>query len=131
MTKKELSQIYYLLGEVKMWQRELAKMQCESAIKPQQITDMPRGSGTSDPTARTVTSIIHIEQIIEGKLAEIQIQRERIIKYIDGIEDSFMRQIMFYRHVSCMKWDEVAAHIGGDNTKETTRKAHDRFLESN
>ena len=131
MTKKELSQIYYLLGEVKMWQRELARIQCESVIKPQQITDMPRGTGVSDPTARTVESTVHIEQIIEGKLAEIQIQRERIIKYIDGIEDSFMRQIMFCRHVSCMKWEQVAVEIGGDNTKDTVRMAHNRFLNEN
>jgi hypothetical protein len=131
MTKKELSQIYYLNRELEMWQRELEKVQCESLIKCQQITDMPRGTGISDKTANRVASIDNIERIINGKLIEIQIQRERIMTYINSIDDSLLRQILFYRHISCMKWGQVAINIGGDNTGDSVRKMHDRFLEEN
>lgn len=131
MTKKELSQIYYLNRELLMWQRELEKVQCESLIKGQEITDMPRGSGMSDKVANRVVSIDNIERIINGKLLEIQIQRERVMMYINSIDDSLLRQVLFYRHVSCMKWNDVAINIGGDNTGDGIRKMHDRFLEDN
>lgn len=128
MTKKELSQIYYLNRELVMWQRELEKVQCESLVKCQEITDMPRGSGISDVVGNRVVSIDNIEVIITGKLLEIQIQRGRIMTYINSIEDSLLRQILFYRHVSCMKWNQVAMAIGGDNTGDCIRKMHDRYL---
>jgi hypothetical protein len=129
MTKKELSQIFFLNKEVEMWQKELEKIQCESLIRPQQITDMPRGCGLSDQVFNRIANIDKIERIINGKLAEIQVQRAKIMEYINSVEDSIIRQIMFYRHISCMRWNEVAIHIGGGNSPESVRKSHDRFLE--
>lgn len=128
MTKEELKQIYYINKEIKMWQAELDRIQCKSLIKGQEITDMPRGGGTSDTVANIATEIADIRTIINGKLVEIQVQRKRVIEYIDGIEDSLTRQILFYRHVSCMEWGQVARNIGGDNTADCVRMIHNRFL---
>ena len=128
MTKEDLKQIYYLNREVKMWQDELARMQCRSIIRSPQITGMPHGSGAGDPVASAAVDITDVEAIIRGKLAEIQIQRRRILEYIDTIEDSLVRQILFYRHISCMSWTRVAMEVGGDNTADGVRKIHDRFL---
>lgn len=128
MTKEDLRQIYYLNREIKMWQEELARIQCRSIAQSPQITGMPRGAGQGDPVASMAADIADIEVIIRGKLAEIQIQRKRILEYIDTVEDSLIRQILFYRHVSCMSWTQVAMEIGGDNTPDGVRKIHDRFL---
>ena len=111
MTKEELKQIYYLNQEIKMWQRELERLQCKSLIKGQEITGMPFITGTSDKVGDLVTTMADIEAIILGKLAEIQMQRKRIIEYIDSIDDSLLRQIMFLRNVSCMSWEQVATEL--------------------
>lgn len=129
MTKKELSQIFYLNQEIKMWQQELEKIQCESLIRPQKITDMPTGRGIADQVFNRIANMDKIERIITGKLAEIEVQRAKIMSYIDSVEDSIIRQIMFYRHVSCMRWNDVAIKVGGDNTAEAVRKMHDRYLQ--
>ena len=128
MTKEELKQIYYLNQEVKMWQRELERLQCKSLVKGQEITGMPFLTGTSDKVGDMVSTMVDIERIIQGKLAEIQLQRKKIIEYIDSIEDSLLRQIMFLRNVSCMNWNQVANELGGYNTEDGVRKIYERFL---
>lgn len=116
MTKEELKQIYYINGEIKMWQRELERLQCKSLVKGQEITDIPRGSGTSDKVADLAIERTEVEAIINGKLAEIQVQRKKIMEYINGVEDSLLRQIMFFRNVSCMSWNQVARELGKTET---------------
>lgn len=128
MTKKELKQIYNLNREVEMWQRELDKKQCRSIVGSQEITGMPFGSGTSDRVADMACDIVETEMIIRGRLAEIQQQRKKIMGYINSIDDSLIRQIIFYRYVSCMEWWEVAGSIGGNNTANGVRMACERFL---
>ena len=131
MTREELKQIYYLNKEVKMWQKELERLQCMSLIKRQQITGMPHVPGVSDKVGDLAATMADIEAIIRGKLAEIQIQRRKIIEYINSIDDSLLRQITFLRNVSCMTWEQVAASIGGGNTPDSVRKMYNRFLEKN
>lgn len=114
MTREELKQIYYLNKEVKMWQKELERLQCMSLIKGQQITGMPHVPGVNDKVGDLVATMADIEAIIRGKLAEIQMQRKRIIEYIDSIDDSLLRQIMFLRNVSCMTWRQIANELGSN-----------------
>ena len=114
MTKEELKQIYYLNREIKMWRKELERLQCKSLIKGQQITGMPHVPGANDKVGDLVATMADIEAIIRGKLAEIQMQRKRIIEYIDSIDDSLLRQIMFLRNVSCMSWNQIANELGSN-----------------
>lgn len=131
MTKHELAQIYYLDKELKQWKRLLQQEQSGSEIKPQQITGLPSGSGTSDITANKAIKISNMERIINGIMANIQIQKERIMTYIITIDDSFIRQIMLNRHVELMSWCQVAREIGGGNSADSVRMAHQRFFEKN
>jgi len=112
MTRDELKQIYYLDQELKMWRKELDGIQT-------QLTE----------TNEIHPAIKDIEFVIEDMLGEIQIQKKKIIDFIMQIEDSLIRQAMFYRHVSLMDWNEVAQKIGGGNTGDGIRKMHDRFME--
>ena len=53
---------------------------------------------------------------------------QKLIEYIEGVDDSLMKQIIFYRCVSCMTWQEVADAVGGNNTENSVKKAYSRFL---
>lgn len=71
---------------------------------------------------------LQYENAIRSKLKKIKRQRDEIMSFIEKIDDSFIRQIMFYRHVQGMNWTQVSMHIGGNNTADGCRKAHDRYL---
>lgn len=128
MTREELRQIYHLNREVKMWQKELERMQCKSLVKGQEITGMPFNTGISDNVGRLAVEMADIEMIIKGKLAEIQMQQKKIINYINDIDDSLLRQIVFLRNVSCMSWNEIAREIGGNNTENSVRMMYNRNI---
>ena len=121
MTRAELKQIYHLNNELKMWQEELDKVQAE-ILSSSKLTGMPRKKGVSDKVGELASTLADIERIIDGKLTEIQLQRKRIIGYIDGLDDSLLRQIIFYRCVSLMGWYQVAETIGSECTAESVRK---------
>jgi len=127
LTKDDLKQIYYLNKEVKMWQKELERLQCRSLAKGQEITGMPFGNGgNTDKVGNMAVDMADIEAIIRGKLAEIQVQRKKIIEYIDGIEDSLLRQIVFLRNVSCMSWNQVAKELG--STENCVKQIYSRHF---
>lgn len=121
MTRNELKQIYHLSREIRMWREELDKVQAE-ILSSSKLTGMPRKKGASDRVGELASTLADIERIIDGKLTEIQLQRKRIVEYIDGLEDSLLRQIVFYRCVSLMGWHQVAETIGGECTAESVRK---------
>lgn len=110
MNKTELKQIYYLNREVRMWQRELERLECNSLARKRKP-----GSGEQD-----------IKKIVEGKLKEIEVRRAKIMEYINGIDDSYVRQIVYYRNVALMSWEQIADELGGSG--ESHRKAYERFV---
>lgn len=127
LTKDELRQIYYINREITMWKHELDRLRCQSLVKSPVISDMPRG-GRSRGVADYAVEIADYEAVIEGLLARAQIQRKRILDFIGDIDDSVMKQIVFYRHISCMSWGEVAGAIGGGNTEDGVRMMYNRFF---
>jgi len=127
MTRHELSQIFYINKEIKMWEAELQRVREESEVKGQEITDMPRGGGTSDKTGERAARIVDLEIIIIGELKKIQLQRKLIMEYMDSIDDSLMRQIIYYRHIVLMPWRDVAEAIGG-NSENSIKKIYSRYF---
>ena len=126
MTREELKQIYHINREIKMWQRELDRLQCKSLIGGQSLDGMPKGSGTSDKVADLAVEKTEIEEIINGKLTEIQVQRKRIMNYINNIEDSLLRQIVYLRNVSCMNWKQVAREL--NSTENCVKQIYSRHF---
>ena len=128
MTKKELKQIYYINREIILWKRELERVKSEYEVKGQQLTGMPRGGNISDATGERAAREIDIELIILGKLKEIQVQRRMIMDYIDSIEDSFIRQLIYCRHVLLMRWEDIADAMGDKCNGASLRRAHSRWM---
>ena len=129
MDKKDLKQIFYLNKELKMWQDELQRLRDQMEGRGKWIDGMPRGTSVGDPVGNLATEIANCRMMISCKEFEIQIQRNRVIKYIDNIDDSILRQIVFYRCISCMGWGEVATSIGGRTTAASARMMFNRHLD--
>jgi len=128
MTKEELSEIYALNQEIKMWRKELDRIKNKSLIGCPNMNSVSFSGGISDKTGDTAIIITDIEKIIVDLMKDIEAQRKKIITYISSVDNSQVRQILFLRHVDCLGWWKVARIVGGNNTADSVRMAHDRFL---
>lgn len=128
MTKEKLYQIYHLNNELEMWRDLLNRME-NSELQGAQLTGMPRSGRISDITGNTAANVADVKRIINEIIAEIQATRREIITYIKNLDDSLLRQIVFYRCVKLMKWHEVAGQIGLDGTPNKFKMIFYKHLE--
>ena len=126
MTSKQLDQVFNLTRE----KRELEKMLLEipdiTAVRYDSIG--ASNSGISSPVQKIAEQREKIRELISMKLAEISVAEREILEYIFSINDSQIRRIMRLRHIELKSWLQVANTIGGNNTADSVRMAHDRFL---
>ncbi len=128
MTLKELSQLYYLNREIEMDLRRLQELEAKVGPGVQVITGMPHGTGVVDKVGDCAAEIADLRGIIEAKQRQCLYERNRLERYIAGIEDSLLRQIFTYRFVNGLPWNQVAACVGGGNTAESVRQAAHRYI---
>ena len=129
MTKEELNQIYYLEKEIEVWRKALNRLQSRSLLPSQEITGMPFGTGTSDKVGNHAVTEVDIIDKIEALQKKAIEEQYKVLNYIQTIDDSLMKQIIYHRHVLCMKWNEVAKALESSNSPDNLRMMHDRFLE--
>jgi len=127
MTVKELSQLRYLKREIERDEERLVEMEGLATSTTARITGLPRIKGVADKTA-LAAGIADIKEEIQAKKQMCLTEYLRLMSYIKNIKDSNMRQIFTLRYINEMSWIHVAAHIGGNNTEDSVRMAHNRFL---
>lgn len=125
MTKKELSQLYYLNREIKMLKKDLTKLETAVGLKSPNITGLPSGHGVD--RAELLAEMSDIAIIIKCKLEQVTYEHSRLLRYINTIDDSLMRQILTYRYVNRFTWQQVANSLG-ETDESFPRKKHDTFL---
>jgi len=134
MTKKELKQIKHLKSEIEMLKKQIENL--EYVI----TTDTVKGSTSYFPYIEhnvKITGIDYkdynrrlkkLQRMLRRRIEELIDLVEQANEYIGSIEDSLMRQILTLRYINGLTWEQVAAHIGGNNTADSVRKAAERFL---
>ena len=126
MTSKQLDQVFHLTRE----KNELEKMLIDtpeiSAVRYDSIG--VSNSGISSPVQKIAEQREKIRELISMKLAEISVAEREILEYIFSINDSQIRRIMRLRHIELKSWLQVANAIGGNNTADSVRMMHDRYL---
>lgn len=133
MTKKDLSQCYYLRREIEHDEERLARLRAEALHPPTPVlSDEPPGPHNGESrTEKLVLEIIALEGEIEEKRLNRIRELARLEQYISTIDDSLTRLVFSYRHVDGLRWTEIARKIGGNNTPDSVRKLHDRYIEKN
>lgn len=128
MTKKELSQYYYLQKEIARHDNHIAEMVAKAVYQSPAISGMPGSGAVSDKVGRYAEYIADIvadrERLVEQSWKELA----KIQRYILKISDSLTRQIFDLRYAECKTWQQVANAVGGGNTADSCRKIHDRYL---
>ena len=127
MTRRELSQLYYLRREINSDRERLEKLEA-AATSASPSNGGGRGSGT--PTDRTALAveIAALKDLIYEKICREEKEVLRLMNYISGVEDSLTRQVIFYRYIKGMTWGGVAYMTGGYNSEENVRKIAERYL---
>ena len=135
MTKQQLRQFRFLKNEIKILQEQIDN------LKVGIVADVVEGSESEFPFTKrrfVITGIDckeyerkskRLQRMLQRRIDDLMDLLEEITEYIESIDDSLLRQIIYLRHVNGLTWDQVAASIGGGNTGESVRKMHDRFLE--
>jgi DNA repair ATPase RecN len=139
MTKHELSQLRYLSSEIELLRKQIED--AEYAIE--KASDVVSGSNREwpyEPRKFHVEGVAvpdyedkvrRLKRKLERRTEELIDKREELEEYIATIPDSLIRQILTLRYVNGLSWAQVAAHIGGGNTADSVRMAHNRFLREN
>ena len=128
MTRKELEQIYYLRGDLRVLEQELERLRCQSLVQSPQ-PNISHGSGTSDKVGDLVALSDELVQLIEFKREELRQLRIEALLFIYSIPDSLTRQIIYYRCVKMLSWARVARVVGGNNTPDGVRMIYSRFMD--
>lgn len=114
-----------------MWERKLSEMKYKSLVSSPTANGMPGSKNVeSDKIGKIISEENEIELIISGLMAKAEVERRRIMNYIDSIEDSLIRQIVQYRNIELKKWNEIANLIGGNNNENNIKQMYHRYLKS-
>ncbi len=130
LTKKELSQLYWLNREIEEEKRKLEELKAAASGCTQKITGLPHVGG-GDKVGDLAILIAEQKDLVELMVKQSVMEYNRLNRYIASVEDAQMRMILSFRYVNGLSWQQVAFHIGGNNTADGVRKAHNRFLEKN
>lgn len=124
MTNRELKRLRYLHRDIDRLNDRIAQLEDPSAPP---IDGIPHGGG-ADLTARNAVRLTVLRLRLEAARLDVMDELQKMTEYIEGIDDPLMRQIMQYRHINGLSWERVAVLIGGGNTADSVRMAHDRYL---
>lgn len=134
--KDTLKQIKYINSEIDIIQRHIDN------IEPSMCIDKVTGSDPVFPyTARSFQlegadideynrRVSKLRSRLIKKRAELLGLKEETQDFIDGIQDSLVRQIITLRYIDCYSWSGIAKKIGCNNTADGVRKISERFLKN-
>jgi len=129
MTLKELSQLYYLNREIERDKERLKELRSSCTKITARYSDMPKGkSDTHDPMAQKVVDIVDLEKKLNRNIEKRYQEENKIMNFIDSIDDCFLRLIFKLRFIDGKPWNVVAWQVGGGNTSDTVRNGCYRYL---
>ena len=128
MTLKELTQLKHLNRECALEKRRLASLR--AALTKQGAATLFGVTPVMSEAEKQAlqAEIAALEASTVRHLDEILVKYREITEFIHSVDDPMGRMILSLRHVNGLTWEQVAAHIGGENTEDSVRKYHDRHL---
>lgn len=135
MTIKELSQLFYLNKEIDLCKKQLAELEAQRGVSAQAMDGMPHAKGaTKSQVEQLAAEIVDLKAIIHAKQIESIHERNRLERYIAGIDNAGTRLIFKLRFVEGLDWEQVAAVVsdgGPDRTVYAVKKRCYRYLDEN
>ena len=125
MSEKELSKYYNLKREVQDLEDRIKEF--GSGVKSVPIKEVSVSSSHSTKSIQE-TKVELVSRYTEKRIEALE-QYLAIERYIEGVEDVEIRNIMRYRYLDLMKWEEIAEKVFQDRT--TISKKVRKYLKEN
>lgn len=106
------------------WVRGIEKKPDGSAEGFSALRGMPSAPGISDKVGNGVADMDEIRR----KLRTAKRRRGRLVAYIKGVEDDYMRNVLILKFIKGYTWNSIAILLKGGNTADGVRKSCERFL---
>lgn len=133
MTLELLEQYADMRREAQMWERELDELRKKNSV----VKDTVRGSMSSFPYTShpvTIQGVPRPSKRFAAREKRLEERRERLAErlaeiddFIDGLEDSQLRQIIQYRYVKGYSWVKTARLV--NNKESAVRMRVQRYFE--
>ena len=134
--EEKLKQIRHIDSEIETIQKQIDR------IEPMTCIDKVSGSSCVFPYTERSFQIAGVDvddynrrtarlksRLIKKK-DELLKLKEEVQSFIDGIEDSFIRQIITLRYMNGEAWTQIAKEVSGNNTPDGIRMMAKRFLKN-
>lgn len=126
MTLEQLSEVYYINLEIKSLQIELEDLRQQNFYKANIISDMPRGGQGVEKPISYINKILELEDMLKYSLKRLQVEREKILKYINTIEDRELREIIRLKCINNLSWYQIGDLL--DKDRRTVSKKFYNFF---
>lgn len=128
MTIKELSEAYYIQKIIDRYDEKIAQLYASLEPGGMNFSGMPSDHSPKNRIEEVVAKVDEIKR--KKRIEEIKqnAAKARIDKFIDECGNPQIRLILMYRFQDFLKWEDVAAKLGGNNTEDSVKKACYRFL---
>lgn len=130
MTKDELERLSVLNIELRRDLERLCELRSIASGRTSSISGLPHIGMLRDNTGLYLAMIDELKQIIMERVLESIIEYAKLNAFVNDIPDPLLRQIILYRFVDGLKWRQIAARIGGNNTEDSVRNCVNRYLNS-
>ena len=124
MTVKELYKLRGLRDKIRDLEERIEVIRSKAEKMTSVITGLPGGGEKADYKIKLLELCADYESA--GK--ESIFEEQRLLKYIESINDIQLQNIIRLRFIDSLTWNEVADKIGGNNTDYTVKKRLYRHL---
>lgn len=129
MNKEQLRQYRHLNHEVNLIQEQINNIKYECTVVTASDREFPYCQHAEIVGGVLSTDGQMKRWKLEQRKAKIQKLLNQVEQFIYTVDDSLIRQLLIYRYMEGLKWNEIVARTGGGCTADSLRKQLERFLE--
>lgn len=105
-----LNQYRIMHIEIDQITKELQRWQDLATRISPSYSDMPHGGG-SDRVQTAAVEVAELTDKLNQKLHQAIMVQENIKKLLESLDDIKLRQLMSYRYINGMRWEEIAVRM--------------------
>jgi hypothetical protein len=110
-------------------QDRLDELRDQAGLHSPGLSDMPKAPGAKDKLGELVPKIVDQEAEIQANIKKYSDTRERILRFINHIQNPRIKLIIIKRFINQQSWPDIANDIGGKETEYTVKQCVYRYLE--
>ena len=124
MTQKELEQLYWLNREIESEKVRLMQLN-GTLFYGKKAPGLPQMDICERESVRG--ELEACRALLQSRIERAAREYKRLCEFIDTVEDSRMRQILSFRYINGLPWQQVAFMIG-EKDEQAPRRWHNLFI---